>query len=94
MNKNSILEERPDENVFKRAENVKNITAYGVGAQVIYVNNKRPKTEDRFAGLTKDFISDGGLKEKLSKYNSSVGVNTNGNFFRFTKSNIKIQRII
>lgn len=65
---------------------MKNITAYGVGAKVIYFNNKRQRTEDRFAGLTKDFISDGGLKEKLSKYNSSMGVNTNGNMFKFTKS--------
>jgi hypothetical protein len=84
--KNSNSEERSDENVFKKSENVRNITAYGVGAKVIYVNNKRHKTEDRFAGLTKDFISDGGLKEKLSKYNNSMRVNTNGNMFRFTKS--------
>ena len=70
---------------------MRNITTYGVGAQVIYVNNKRHKADDRFAGLTKDFISDGGLKEKLSKYNSSLGVNSSGNMFKFTKSNYTIK---
>jgi len=80
-----MKQERSDENVFKKAENIKNITTYGVGAKVLYVNNKRIK-DDKFPISTNDFISDGGLKEKLSKYNSSINLNNNGNIFNFSKS--------
>ena len=78
--------EREDENIFKKVENIKKVSEYGGGAKIIFANFKRQKIDDKALGLNNDFISDGGLKEKLNKYTHSSNFNSNNNGLKNTKS--------
>ena len=64
----------------------KKVSEYGGGAKIIFANFKRQKIDDKALGLNNDFISDGGLKEKLNKYTHSSNFNSNNNGLKNTKS--------